>query len=89
MLGVVPEAERSRVWQALNRSLYCAGGGGPALTAGGVGTRYMFEALHVLGREDVALAIALKQTMPSFGWMVQQGPSQGHDLVSSLVSSCL
>ena len=42
--------------------------------AGCAGTRYLFEALVALGREEIALAIAMKQTKPSFGWMVKNGP---------------
>ena len=76
VLGVVPDAEIPRVWAALNASLHCAGpnSSSPAITAGCAGTRYIFEALVRLGREDVALEIANSETMPSFGYMVAQGP---------------
>ena len=76
VLGIVPDAEKPRVWAALNASLHCYGPGTaePTLDDGIVGARYLFAALTALGREDVALAVALKETEPSFGWMVSQGP---------------
>ena len=74
--GIVHPAEKLRVLAALNHSLYCYRGPTPepALMAGCAGTRYLFQALVALGREDIALAIAMKQTKPSFGWMVKNGP---------------
>jgi hypothetical protein len=75
VLGVVPAAEMPRVWQSLNRSLYCVvGSEEPSIVAGSVGTRFVLEALTLLGQEAVAVRIATKETMPSFGWMVDQGP---------------
>eukprot|EP01048_Picozoa_sp_COSAG05_P017004 COSAG05_NODE_2265_length_3314_cov_55.001758_5_plen_394_part_00 len=68
VLDLVPAADKSAVWAALNTSLHCiVGSSEPAVTAGGVGTRYIFEALTRLGHETVALQIALKETFPSFG----------------------
>ena len=45
-----------------------------AITGGGVTTRYIFEALALVGREDLGLQLATKTTFPSFGYMLDQGP---------------
>jgi|EP01047_Picozoa_sp_COSAG01_P071036 hypothetical protein len=68
VLGLANTPDKPAIWAALNASLHCVvGGSEPAITAGGVGTRYAFEALTLLGQETVALQIAQKESFPSFG----------------------
>ena len=76
VLGSVPKPLLPAVTAALVRSLYCYHGDSKqvAITGGGVTTRYIFEALVKVGREDLGLQLATKTTFPSFGYMLAQGP---------------
>jgi hypothetical protein len=47
---------------------------GNHVTTGFVGTTFVFQALGMYGRNDVALAIAERTDYPSFGYMVAGGP---------------
>ena len=42
--------------------------------SGIIGAAYMLQTLKKVGRGDLALSIALGTTMPSWGYMVKQGP---------------
>ncbi|KIF74166.1 hypothetical protein QR77_09535 [Streptomyces sp. 150FB] len=44
------------------------------VTTGFVGTGYVFQALGLYHRDDVALDISTRTDFPSFGYMVEQGP---------------
>ena len=74
VLGAVPLALLPNVTAALVASLYCFHGNGRdvAATTGGVGTRYLFEALVKIKREDLGLQLATKTTYPSWGYMLAQ-----------------
>jgi hypothetical protein len=76
VLGCVPSQALANVSRALADSVSprCTGLPEPTLLTGGVGTRYVWAALALIGREDLALALALKTTAPSLGWMIDQGP---------------
>lgn len=40
------------------------------LTTGIVGTKFIMESLHLVGRDDIALQLAEKFDYPSWGYMV-------------------
>jgi hypothetical protein len=77
VLGCVPDGAMPNVSHALVQSLQqnCTGRSEPTILTGGVGTRYIFEALVGIGHEALALQLAMKESSPSFGYMVNQGPS--------------
>jgi alpha-L-rhamnosidase len=45
----------------------------PRLTTGIYGTRILLEALPRMGRNDLAYALATRDTFPSWGWMLENG----------------
>lgn len=47
--------------------------GTPTLTTGLVGTKYLFQALSKIGRNDLALRLFLKTDYPSWGFMLRKG----------------
>ena len=76
VLGCVPTEKMRQVSAALVASLSqeCTGFQEPTILTGGVGSRYIWEALVHINRTDLAMQLALKQTEPSLAWMITQGP---------------
>ena len=71
VLGIVPAGYQQGTVDKLVQNIAAYGN---HLTTGFVGTTFVFQALGMYGRNDVALAIAQRTDYPSFGYMVQQGP---------------
>jgi len=67
-----PDASRKDVFGQLVTSL-TAPEDGPRLTTGIYGTRFMLEELSKNGRSDLALALANRETFPSWKWMLKNG----------------
>ena len=72
MLNIPPTAEE----RTATASTFVADvmANGNASTSGIVGAGYVLQALVLAGRGDVALSMALKDTYPSWGYMLKQGP---------------
>ncbi len=64
----VPEAQREAVLAKLVADLATADG--PQLQTGIFGTQFLMEELSRAGRTDLALALATRETFPSWGWML-------------------
>lgn len=71
VLGIVPAGHEQPTVDKLVQNIAAYG---DHLTTGFVGTTFVFQALGLYGRNDVALAIAEGTDSPSFGYMVQNGP---------------
>jgi alpha-L-rhamnosidase len=69
--GMVPEADRERVGDALVRKIEDQGRG--HLSTGLVGGQWLMQTLSAIGRPDVAYQIAGQRTYPSWGYMVTHG----------------
>lgn len=70
--GAAPEGARPAVFDHLVASL-AASPGGPSLTTGIFGTRFLLEELTARGRHDLAYALASRSAFPSWGWMLENG----------------
>ncbi len=68
--GAVPEADRKAAFENLVATL-TAPADGPSLTTGIYGTRFLLEQLSQRGRHDLAYALAVRKTFPSWGWMLE------------------
>lgn len=68
---VVLDEHRAAVFNQLVRSL--ASDDGPRLQTGIFGTQMLLEQLSRGGRSDLALALAARETFPSWGWMLRSG----------------
>jgi alpha-L-rhamnosidase len=71
VLGLVPAGSQQTVLADLISDITAHGN---HVTTGFVGTTFVFQALGLYGRNDVALAIAERTDYPSFGYMVTNGP---------------
>jgi alpha-L-rhamnosidase len=71
VLGVVPAGHEQGV---LDHLVSDVAAHTDHLTTGFVGSTFVFQALGLYHRNDVALAIAERTDYPSFGYMVTQGP---------------
>ena len=69
--GVVPEASRPAVFDYLVKDLNKPEDR-PRLSTGIYGTRHLLEQLPLLGRNDLAYALANRNTFPSWGWMLEK-----------------
>lgn len=67
--GAAPPAVRPLIFKQLLEGL--AASDGPRLTTGIFGTRFLLEQLSLNGRSDLALALADRSTLPSWGWMLE------------------
>ena len=70
VLGLVPEADRAGVLQALVRDVRAHGNG---TTAGDVGYRYVLRALADGGRSDVIFDMNHQSERPGYGYQLAQG----------------
>lgn len=86
--GAASEEARPKVFDQLIKAVNNAENG-PALTTGIYGTRFLMEELSKGGRSDLAYHLAVKKTLPSWGWMLENGATtlwedwQGTDNVKS------
>jgi alpha-L-rhamnosidase len=71
VLGIVPAGHEQAV---LNELVADVTAHTDHLTTGFVGSTFVFQALGLYHRNDVALAVAERTDYPSFGYMVTQGP---------------
>lgn len=69
-MGLVPEERRDEVIANLIDDVQSHDG---HLTTGNICTKYLLEALTAAGRTDLAYAIAVQQTYPSWGHMLAGG----------------
>jgi len=69
--GVVPEASRPAAFDYLVKDLNKPEDS-PRLSTGIYGTRQLLEQLPLLGRNDLAYALANRNTFPSWGWMLEK-----------------
>ena len=70
--GAAPPAARPAIFDRLVTEL-TAPEDSPRLTTGIYGTRILLEELSKNGRSDLALALADRDTFPSWKWMLQNG----------------
>jgi len=70
-LGQVPEAERAEAFGNLVAKTSAAGG--PSLTTGIFGTRYLLDALSRHGRADLAYDLVDRTSYPGWGYMLDRG----------------
>lgn len=70
--GAAPEAARQAVFDNLVATL-AARTGGPSLTTGIFGTRFLLEELSGNGRHGLAYALADRREFPSWGHMLDNG----------------
>ncbi|MFF7194861.1 family 78 glycoside hydrolase catalytic domain [Streptomyces sp. NPDC008079] len=71
VLGLVPAAQQKATVDRLVQDIAKHGN---HVTTGFVGTSFVYQALGMSGRNDVALAVAERTDFPSFGYMVANGP---------------
>ena len=71
VLGIVPEGHEQAVLSKLVADVVAHQ---DHVTTGFVGTSFVYQALGLYHRDDVALAIAQRTDYPSFGYMVENGP---------------
>jgi len=71
VLGIVPAGHEQATVDKLVQNIAAYD---DHLTTGFVGTTFVFQALGMYGRNDVALAIAERTDYPSFGYMLANGP---------------
>ncbi|MEW2521119.1 family 78 glycoside hydrolase catalytic domain [Actinacidiphila alni] len=71
VLGLVPDGHRQ---QTVDRLVQDIAKHDNHVTTGFVGTSFVYQALGMAGRNDVALAVAERTDFPSFGYMVTSGP---------------
>ncbi len=70
-LDIVPDGYRAKVEANLLR--YIKEKDNYHLSTGSHMTRFLFEVLHSLGRDDVGVQILEQKTYPSFGYMLENG----------------
>ena len=68
-LGAVPDQLQNKVLNGLVHDIMVTQGG--HTTSGIVGIKFLMEVLSILGKDEVALALALQTTYPSWGFMIQ------------------
>jgi alpha-L-rhamnosidase len=68
--GAVPENMRTKAFERMVEAVKGAENG-PALTTGIFGTRFLLEELSKGGRSDLAHALAVRKSFPSWGWMLE------------------
>ena len=84
--GLVEEANRKKVIQHLVGDVESRG---YAITAGDIGFRFVIQALHEAGRDDVIYAMAKRDDVPGYAWQLKQGATalteswQAYDNVSN------
>ena len=71
LLNITPADCRTHAEAALLASFAAHGN---ATTSGIIGSSYFLDALHAIGRDDIALDVALRTEYPSWGHMVLTGP---------------
>jgi alpha-L-rhamnosidase len=71
VLGIVPAGHEQAVLAKLVADIVAHG---DHVTTGFVGTTFVYQALGMYHRNDVALAIAERTDFPSFGYMLDNGP---------------
>lgn len=71
ILGIPPPAEKALAAASFVANVEAKGN---ATSSGLVGASFVLQALVLAGRGDIALAMAMREEMPSWGWMVKQGP---------------
>jgi len=71
VLGIPPPAEKALAAASFVANVEAKGN---ATSSGLVGASFVLQALVLAGRGDIALAMAMREEMPSWGWMVKQGP---------------
>jgi alpha-L-rhamnosidase len=69
--GIVPPAERSRVFHHIVSGLLESGE--PVIGTGLIGTGWLLRTLSAHGRADLACAIAARTDYPSWGYMMEHG----------------
>jgi len=69
-LGLVPEGERAAAFKALVAAT--EGPGGPRLTTGIFGTKFLLAALSRGGRADLAYALVDRTSFPGWGHMIDR-----------------
>jgi len=69
VVGAVPTVHVASVVAALVSSIndFPAPGAGPHVTVGGVGSRWLLQALTAVNRTDLALSLATQTSAPSWG----------------------
>lgn len=69
---IAPSAEKDKI---IDRLVYdiCKARKMPQLTTGLIGTKYIFEALAKIGRNDIALDLLLRKDYPSWNFMLDCG----------------
>jgi alpha-L-rhamnosidase len=71
VLGIAPDDQRQAVFEELVRNITEDRKG--HVSTGIVGTRFLFEALHQGGRDDVAYAMVMKPDFPGWIHMLNNG----------------
>ena len=71
ILDIPPPAQRALAKAAFVAEVQKAGN---ATSSGLVGASFVLQALVLAGRGDIALSMAMREEMPSWGYMVKQGP---------------
>jgi hypothetical protein len=71
ILEIPPPAEKAQAAASFVANVEAKGN---ATSSGLVGASFTLQALVLAGRGDIALAMAMREEMPSWGWMVKQGP---------------
>lgn len=69
---ITPDKDRDRVIEKFVYDLTIARGEAQ-LTTGLIGTKYVFDALEKIGRDDIALALIRRNSYPSWGFMLAHG----------------
>ncbi|MBN1939866.1 MAG: family 78 glycoside hydrolase catalytic domain [Candidatus Aminicenantes bacterium] len=70
-LGLIPDAEESAAFNALTAKVSSAGG--PRLTTGIFGTKFLLDVLSRRGRADLAWALVDRKDFPGWGHMLDRG----------------
>jgi len=70
-LGLIPEADREEAFEALVAKVSAAGG--PGLTTGIFGTKFLLDVLSRRGRADLAYALVDRTSFPGWGHMLDRG----------------
>ncbi len=70
-LDIVPEGHRASVEAKLLR--YIEEKDSYHISTGSHMTRFLFETLHMMGRDDVAVRMLEQKDYPGFGYMIEQG----------------
>ncbi len=70
-LDIVPEGHRARVEENLLR--YIREKDNYHISTGSHMTRFLFETLHLMGKDNVGVKMLEQRTYPGFGYMLEQG----------------